>query len=991
MTKHFVLLYCSIHNYSSLYGEFYCISHYQQLFKRKGNYDEGFGHKQHKDHWLQKNKGTDEPDAVSTPKMTKSNLNKSDGSRETSAGAFVTKSSAREPEHISGADVKGKLKMSWPPEKKSTGVNPSQRTYVKNKISDIGKASTYSMSFSEHHKSDNNQLKINHGGEMKDKVKTLPRSFISGVKERSKTTGYYSAEKLPSEETKPRSDPTKAGHFKDSTSPTVLNFSLPSLEKGVNVANQEIEQKNVAPTSKTNHNPTSNRLDAYPNKARKFVRFAPNVDVAKYDLSSQLTTGARGEEHSTQLSDQTEQSEANKSNDIKEVSDKNNFDHLSFESSKEQSESEVYLEIPDYKCREETSNMSNQEPDVKVERSQEIPQTDVTVMNGVVDKVEESLEAQSFTETFNSTQELVKHQEPAEISDVIPRNTVNSCESENPSTPHSPAEHMSREEARLERNKNLFEKIDSANDQDNGGRQKKPIERTNSLKGSAKQSEKTKARLGSWSKGKSPLSKLFKSGGNDKANKVESKDAKKPDVKPSGGLLGRLFQSPSEKAEDAAVSAAQDERNDKTHADDKKTDDGKEAVTKEMQKEVDMSQVPPQGQESGEHVKEESRSAEPNTLAVSKSTEPSDLLKTSTSDDLAAPEQTDTNPTDDQESNVQISESTGLFVTEPAESEDLPITVRSVSQSSEESINQLIEKNDDEVLSSPFNDSIFGDSVTSAPVDPSVIQMNTDQSAQKPNELIEAPDVGGTNLCGGAPLDLNNELPQDSSNLFGPPDSQEIFVNTPDDTFSSSLGGTALSEAVPADAFSLLDSQPISAENEVMLGMTDQLIVPDSAPVNQGEGQTSSPFDISSQTTEQGTDFDIFSSNDALFTQPPTVNVPHQAGADASTNQLFAFPDDIFGVSDISNSADVLPSTPGTSNSLTDLLGADTFSTAPPSAPTDLFSDDIFASEPQLLPVSEPSGVNLFVDSLLASDNNSTEQTAENTATNSSWMDDLLG
>uniref|UniRef100_A0A3B4GJ60 LIM domain containing 2 n=1 Tax=Pundamilia nyererei TaxID=303518 RepID=A0A3B4GJ60_9CICH len=39
----------STHNYSSLYGEFYCISHYNQLFKRKGNYDEGFGHKQHKD------------------------------------------------------------------------------------------------------------------------------------------------------------------------------------------------------------------------------------------------------------------------------------------------------------------------------------------------------------------------------------------------------------------------------------------------------------------------------------------------------------------------------------------------------------------------------------------------------------------------------------------------------------------------------------------------------------------------------------------------------------------------------------------------------------------------------------------------------------------------------------------------------------------------------------------------------------------------------
>uniref|UniRef100_A0A087YCC3 LIM domain containing 2 n=2 Tax=Poecilia TaxID=8080 RepID=A0A087YCC3_POEFO len=55
----------STHNYSSLYGEFYCISHYQQLFKRKGNY-EGFGHTQHKDRWLHKNKGTDEPDAKTT-------------------------------------------------------------------------------------------------------------------------------------------------------------------------------------------------------------------------------------------------------------------------------------------------------------------------------------------------------------------------------------------------------------------------------------------------------------------------------------------------------------------------------------------------------------------------------------------------------------------------------------------------------------------------------------------------------------------------------------------------------------------------------------------------------------------------------------------------------------------------------------------------------------------------------------------------------------
>ncbi|XP_022600111.1 uncharacterized protein LOC111221066 isoform X1 [Seriola dumerili] len=45
----------SMHNYAPLHGEFYCIFHYQQLFRRKGNYDEGFGHAQHKNQWLLRN------------------------------------------------------------------------------------------------------------------------------------------------------------------------------------------------------------------------------------------------------------------------------------------------------------------------------------------------------------------------------------------------------------------------------------------------------------------------------------------------------------------------------------------------------------------------------------------------------------------------------------------------------------------------------------------------------------------------------------------------------------------------------------------------------------------------------------------------------------------------------------------------------------------------------------------------------------------------
>lgn len=942
-----MLFYCSIRNYSSLYGEFYCISHYQQLFKRKGNYDEGFGHKQHKDQWLQKNKGTQEADALSTPKMTKSNLNRSDSSRESSAGVFVTKSSARELRDNSGADVKGKLKMSWPPEKKSTGVDLMQKTYVKKKISEICKTSTYGMSLA-----DNNQVKINLSVERKDKVTTLSSSFTSGVKERTKMTSHISAEKLTSEEPIPRNDPTKARH-----SPRVLNFSSPSPEKGIILTIQKTEQKNVAPTSKTCSNSTSHRLDT--NKSKKSVRFAPNVDVAQYDPSTQLTTEAKPEERSTQLSDQTEQSKVNKSNDLKDDSDKNNFDEFS----KEQSDGEVYLEIPEYKCPGETSKISNQEPDVKVESSQEIPQTDEAILNGGVDKVEGSPDTQSFTETFNSTEEDVKHQEPSEILQVIPKDS----ELDNP----SPAEHVSGEEAILERNKNQFEKSDSANDQENSHSQRKPVARTNSLKGSAKPAEKTKVKLGSWSKGKSPLSKLF-------TNKTEPKDAKKTDVKPSGGLLGRLFQSSSEKAEDPTKSTVQDERTDTTHTDDKKTEEVKEAVTEEMKKEGDMPQVTTQEQEAGEQIKEKSHSAEPNTLEYNKSeavstSMPSDLLKTSkrdAQDDLTVPEQTDSNLIGNQVSVLESSEATGWSVTDP------PISVESVSQASEESINHIAEKSCDLVLTAPFTDDIF---VSSAPVQPLVNHINSDESALMINEEREP--------SSSTLFDLNDELPENSPNVFGPPDTQVIFK------CPSSLSAAALSEAAPADPFNLFDSQPMPTENEMIRGTTDQLIVPDSEPVNQHEDQTSSPPSASSQTSEQVTDFDIFSSGDVLITQSNAVNVS-EGGADASTNQPPAFPGDIFAFGDISNSTDVftvLPSTTVTSNSLNDLFGSDTLSTAAPSAQTDIFADDIFASGPQSLTASEPSDVNLFADSLVAYDNNNTEQTADNTVTSSSWMDDLLG
>lgn len=44
----------SLGNYASLHGRMYCKPHYKQLFKSKGNYDEGFGQKPHKELWNNK-------------------------------------------------------------------------------------------------------------------------------------------------------------------------------------------------------------------------------------------------------------------------------------------------------------------------------------------------------------------------------------------------------------------------------------------------------------------------------------------------------------------------------------------------------------------------------------------------------------------------------------------------------------------------------------------------------------------------------------------------------------------------------------------------------------------------------------------------------------------------------------------------------------------------------------------------------------------------
>nr|XP_046240014.1 LIM domain and actin-binding protein 1-like [Scatophagus argus]XP_046240015.1 LIM domain and actin-binding protein 1-like [Scatophagus argus] len=54
----------SLGNYASLHGNVYCKPHFNQLFKAKGNYDEGFGHRPHKELWEPRADGDECEEAV---------------------------------------------------------------------------------------------------------------------------------------------------------------------------------------------------------------------------------------------------------------------------------------------------------------------------------------------------------------------------------------------------------------------------------------------------------------------------------------------------------------------------------------------------------------------------------------------------------------------------------------------------------------------------------------------------------------------------------------------------------------------------------------------------------------------------------------------------------------------------------------------------------------------------------------------------------------
>lgn len=100
----------SLGNYASLHGRMYCKPHYKQLFKSKGNYDEGFGHKPHQELWKDKNQQNANVKSPSTPRK---NTDPKNSSSATSIVVNQENGVKTEEENRRSAS---KISVVWPPQ-----------------------------------------------------------------------------------------------------------------------------------------------------------------------------------------------------------------------------------------------------------------------------------------------------------------------------------------------------------------------------------------------------------------------------------------------------------------------------------------------------------------------------------------------------------------------------------------------------------------------------------------------------------------------------------------------------------------------------------------------------------------------------------------------------------------------------------------------------------------------------------------------------------
>ncbi|KAJ3595698.1 hypothetical protein NHX12_005001 [Muraenolepis orangiensis] len=621
----------SLHNYSSLYGEFYCIFHYQQLFKQKGNYDEGFGHKQHKDRWLQRNNKTDEPDSKDVPKITRSWSNMAEG-LESNTKVIATKSGSKNLSDIKQPiDIRDKKKMNWPPEKKPTTAKIAKHFYItsgRKQIPENGKttALVHTTVTSKYNDTEKNELKMARGQLKKTECEKSPsslRSPVLGIKEPIQAKHDKLPAKLQLKETHLwKSSNKQELKLKEDIGSTVVDSLSPCLGKAMTIPENNTKDFNMNATTINAINNSCTTEDQKTTK--KTVRFAPDVvqsDQSLSDLSSEEQKIA--EFHQQNFIDTSDVYTRKPMSDVRSSMKPK---HSTSESSKGQVDNGIVQTVHEYRHDEKANNTSEQqlanvETHQEIQKSNEVIHTSLDLLHEkgvhIESQTDDVLAHSTNDETEVSAQETPKILNDTEDTSVGHSDSATQNKMEQ--------EHSKSEERTSEKNTSKTEK----------GRIsgiKNFIQKSNSLKSNDKKTIK----MGSWSMGKSPISKMLASGGSENVSNTDPKNHKGTETK-TGGILGKLFQSPTEKRVEHNKSKLKVEERKEAFLSKEKSIGKDQKMTKEMAKDSGTSLEPLSKEEAVKEMKGDMLASSQNTFDITEVLPP---LK-SPSPDITADNQSD--------------------------------------------------------------------------------------------------------------------------------------------------------------------------------------------------------------------------------------------------------------------------------------------------------------------------------------------------------------
>ncbi|KAL4623467.1 xin actin-binding repeat-containing protein 1 isoform X1 [Arapaima gigas] len=590
----------SLHNYSALYGEFYCMFHYQQLFKTKGNYDEGFGHVQHKDRWLQK---ATEPvcEDKKESKTTKATVEPTGGAKTPSHPPEV-----RESKEVSSRD-RSKMRIGWPPEKQAhgggsgTSTNARERNPSKMPVERSENTAFLQSKRSSGNASEGPDKRSPTASEPGGKKKTTPWSVTlrsrnsspasaSAVKEKTKVSSAGDAEKPSPKAPRPWSVAHKITLFQQSTPGVPTNTYLSRDIKETALKNSLTKKSGLVPEfppPAVKSTASLTETQAIPSeKAKKNVHFASNIESDMVFASqTELERSQQNQDviwnynnikispHKAEDGNSSNLVEEEEAGGVIEEPDECIInEHLGEDMQRHKKQLDASppnsLERVDMSEKQTfctTVNTKGLQPEVA---STGVKHAKVLSKHGVcgTDSKDSSVQVdEKSPEDKINNHDLLKEGEtgrleleqlPSDYKDPSANTTFNleDTTTKNPTL----KEAGSCENLEVKRNHiNTPDVVDS---------QVKTAPKLSTQSLANKQNAKTHVRKDSLSKmsgqGKSALSKLFTSGTKDKTDKKEAAESKKPEAKPRS-ILGKLFKSSS------TDHTAEEPSDEKTHAGEK--------------------------------------------------------------------------------------------------------------------------------------------------------------------------------------------------------------------------------------------------------------------------------------------------------------------------------------------------------------------------------------------------------------------------------------